>query len=259
MRSVCCRRTYQELMSEAYHANRVLFSSYHNGLAMGKLGLFYLDDFTWGPQTLDSEAQQYDGGNLMFAELKIQFPNPGTGEHILNLNVYDPSANPIPNAEISLGTNIYLSESDGSLSISDLCGGSWDLVISKTGYKDYSDVIYFADSQSITLDVTLQTELAVEDQNMPSCPGINNIYPNPFNPETTIVYQVAQREKLIISVYNLKGQKVATLFNGMAEPGEHNLAFSGKTDQGKSLPSGLYLLHYQSGNVQQSKKLILLK
>lgn len=58
---------------------------------MGKLGLFYLDDFTWGPQTLDSEAQQYDGGNLMFAELKIQFPNPGTGEHILNLNVYDQS------------------------------------------------------------------------------------------------------------------------------------------------------------------------
>ena len=242
-----------------YPANKITLAGYHNSYAIGKLGLFYLDDFSWGPQSIAPEAQTYDGGNLMLAEITIQFPNFGTGEHVLNLSIRDESGNPIPNADVYLGASNYVADTNGNLSIGELCMGSWDLMISKSGYQDYETQINFDDAQGLNLEITLQNELSTGEQNPQAQRGIAAIYPNPFNPHTTISYFMPQRGRLKLAIYNIKGQKLATLFDGIASAGEHKLSYDGKSDKGQSLPSGIYFLRYHSDTYQQSEKLILMK
>jgi cyclophilin family peptidyl-prolyl cis-trans isomerase len=79
-------------------------------------------------------------------------------------------------------------------------------------------------------------------------------YPNPFNPQTTITYNVEQSGNTKLAVYNLKGQLVTELVNGRIETGEYEVIWDAA-----DLASGVYLLRYQNGNCQESQKLLLMK
>jgi len=80
-------------------------------------------------------------------------------------------------------------------------------------------------------------------------------YPNPFNPSTEIKFSVETLGRATLEVYNIAGQKVATLFDGVAEPGQYyKVRFSGG-----NLASGVYLYRLQSGTRTDVKKLLLLK
>jgi len=79
-------------------------------------------------------------------------------------------------------------------------------------------------------------------------------YPNPFNPTTTISFTVPQSGKVKLAVYNLLGQEVAVLVNGVVTEGLHQVDFSAK-----SLPTGAYFYKLQSDNSVQIKKMLLLK
>ena len=84
-------------------------------------------------------------------------------------------------------------------------------------------------------------------------------FPNPFNPSTQINYSVPQSSYVTLKVYNLLGQEVATLFEGIRQPGNYEA-----TLDGAKLGSGVYLyqLHVNSneaGNFTQVKKLVLIK
>ena len=65
-------------------------------------------------------------------------------------------------------------------------------------------------------------------------------YPNPFNPETTISYDVAQKGSVTVDIYNLKGQKVKSLVNENKEAGTHSVIWQGDNNQGKQVSSGTY-------------------
>jgi len=68
-------------------------------------------------------------------------------------------------------------------------------------------------------------------------------YPNPFNNTTTIVFSVNQTSLVTLSVYDVLGNEVEILYNGIAEAGqEYRLMFSGTT-----LSEGIYYYHLQSG------------
>jgi hypothetical protein len=79
-------------------------------------------------------------------------------------------------------------------------------------------------------------------------------YPNPFNPTTTITYSVPQAGKVKLAVYNLLGQEVAVLVNGVVSEGSHQVEFNAK-----SLPSGAYFYKLQGDNSVSIKKMLLLK
>jgi hypothetical protein len=80
-------------------------------------------------------------------------------------------------------------------------------------------------------------------------------YPNPFNPETNIKFSVEQTGRTTLEIYNLLGQKVATLFDDVVEAGYYQTV---KFD-GANLASGMYLYRLQSGKKSDLKKFILLK
>ncbi len=80
-------------------------------------------------------------------------------------------------------------------------------------------------------------------------------YPNPFNPSTTIVFTVPVREETNLKIYNILGQEVAVLFNGIAEAGQyHRVVFDASR-----LASGIYFARVQSGEKALLKKMTLLK
>ncbi|MDP8323151.1 MAG: peptidylprolyl isomerase [Candidatus Stygibacter australis] len=84
--------------------------------------------------------------------------------------------------------------------------------------------------------------------------GNLNNYPNPFNPQTTIIYNVEQSGNVKLAVYNLKGQLVEILEEGRKQPGNYQIVWDAY-DQ----PSGIYLINLINEHSVTTKKLILLK
>lgn len=84
--------------------------------------------------------------------------------------------------------------------------------------------------------------------------SLSQNYPNPFNPTTRIDYSIAKRSHVTLEVFNVLGEKVATLFSGEEQPGKYSADFDGS-----SLPSGVYFYRLTAGNFTSVKKLMLVK
>jgi predicted outer membrane repeat protein len=69
---------------------------------------------------------------------------------------------------------------------------------------------------------------------------LHSAYPNPFNPQTTIQFDVPVASQVNLQIYNAQGQLVRTLANNQKEAGHHRVIWNGKDEQGKSVESGLY-------------------
>ncbi len=84
-------------------------------------------------------------------------------------------------------------------------------------------------------------------------------YPNPFNPTTTISYQLPEQSDVELSIYNLKGEKIITLDKGTKEKGKYSVVWNGLDKNGKKVPSGVYFYRIKAGKFTAAKKMILLK
>ncbi|MBC7185631.1 MAG: T9SS type A sorting domain-containing protein, partial [Calditrichaeota bacterium] len=84
-------------------------------------------------------------------------------------------------------------------------------------------------------------------------------YPNPFNPETTISYRVPEQMRVVIALFNSKGQLVRTLVDATVPPGRHTVRWRGDDVDGKPVASGLYFVRMTAGDQVRRRKLILLK
>ncbi len=79
-------------------------------------------------------------------------------------------------------------------------------------------------------------------------------FPNPFNPNTTISYSIPKSAKVELKVFNLLGQEIATLVNEEKSPGNYEVNFNAS-----NLPSGVYIYKMKAGEYVQTRKMILLK
>jgi hypothetical protein len=84
-------------------------------------------------------------------------------------------------------------------------------------------------------------------------------YPNPFNSSTVICFSLPKQTDIDLSIYNLVGQKVATLIRGMHGQGIYRLHWDGRDDAGKELASGIYLYRLQAGAYSGMHRLLLLR
>ena len=91
-------------------------------------------------------------------------------------------------------------------------------------------------------------------------PMLYRNYPNPFNPTTTIEFSLVQTSQFVtLEIFNIKGQKVKTLYKGIAEEGKHSVIWEGKDTNGKSVSSGIYFYKLKTGKKEISRKMLLLK
>jgi len=79
-------------------------------------------------------------------------------------------------------------------------------------------------------------------------------FSNPFNPHTTIPFQIKKESKVIVAVYSMLGEKVAELVNSYKTPGNYSVSFNAE-----NLPSGYYFYRLITENKVQTLKMLLLK
>ena len=84
-------------------------------------------------------------------------------------------------------------------------------------------------------------------------------YPNPFNPGTTVQFEVPEPGKVSLVVYNLLGQKVRTLAEGEFTPGRYHRRWDGTDETGQPVASGIYLLYFKAGDYRQTRRMLLLR
>jgi flagellar hook assembly protein FlgD len=89
--------------------------------------------------------------------------------------------------------------------------------------------------------------------------ALHSNYPNPFNPETTISYDLKEPAKVQLNVYNLKGQLVRTLVNSEQTAGRHNVVFTARDERGNKLSSGLYFYRLRAGDYIKTRKMMLME
>lgn len=83
---------------------------------------------------------------------------------------------------------------------------------------------------------------------------VSSNYPNPFNPTTTIKYQVPEQTDVLVEVYNILGQTTKTLVDEQKLPGEYTIQFDGS-----QLASGIYFLRIKAGTFVDTQKMTLIK
>ncbi len=143
-------------------------------------------------------------------------------------------------------------------------------IVTKTlGTPTLGDIFDLANNAGCPLD---NKELGREtivggsiEEVMPTQYNLSSNYPNPFNPSTVINYEVPEPSYVRLAVYNMLGQEVATLVDGVVEPGVRAVEWNASNGSGAVLPSGIYIYKMQATSLtsekgfQTVKKMMLMK
>jgi len=116
-----------------------------------------------------------------------------------------------------------------------------------------SPVLFYRLKQ-IDYDGTFNYSDVVKVSARPEEFSLSQNFPNPFNPSTRIAFNVPEKSELSLKVFDILGEEVAVLFEGIIESGFHEIEFTGA-----GLPSGLYVYTLNSGNYFQTRKMMLMK
>ena len=100
--------------------------------------------------------------------------------------------------------------------------------------------------------------------NVPTEYGLSANYPNPFNPETTISFQLPEVADVMLHIYNVQGQKIATLVNERKDAGSYQVVWNGTNDVGQAVAGGMYIYKIIASNADSdvftvSRKMTFLK
>ncbi|MEW6652133.1 MAG: glycoside hydrolase family 3 C-terminal domain-containing protein [Bacteroidota bacterium] len=98
-----------------------------------------------------------------------------------------------------------------------------------------------------------------DEANLPLNLSLSNNYPNPFNPTTTISYQLPIASRVTLKVYDILGREVASLVDEYKNAGNYKITFNVKTRHGVSLQSGVYFYRLTTPSSTITKKMLLLK
>jgi len=119
---------------------------------------------------------------------------------------------------------------------------------------NHSNRIYAASTQGVFYGEADSIVVSVEKNDPLKTFYLSQNHPNPFNPSTTIRYEIPERSFTTIKIYDVLGKEVATIVNEEKAVGTHTVEFDG-TD----LSSGIYFYQLKAGNFVETKKMILLK
>ncbi len=97
------------------------------------------------------------------------------------------------------------------------------------------------------------------DADKPTKYALKKNYPNPFNPETMISYQLPEEEFIEINIYNSLGQKIRQLVATQKQAGTYKVLWNGKDDFGRTASSGIYICQFKAGNKVFHQKMLLLQ
>jgi len=136
----------------------------------------------------------------------------------------------------------------------------------KASRWDYDDLIipnvHVAEGEDTVLNIPLVRSNVANDDNTqspePTGFGLAN-FPNPFNPTTTISFIASRAGTAKLSVFNIKGQRVNMLYNGLLSKGHHSIVWNGLDERGTAVSSGVYFVRVEMNGTSQTHKMVLMK
>ncbi|RKX29952.1 MAG: hypothetical protein DRP71_15800 [Verrucomicrobia bacterium] len=99
----------------------------------------------------------------------------------------------------------------------------------------------------------------VPDGAIPKVIGITGIWPNPFNPRTSINFSLPAAAHVELGIYDLRGRLVTVLTNQIFAAGNHSVTWAGTDAKGRQLSSGVYFARLRTGEVLQTRKMLLVR
>jgi agmatine/peptidylarginine deiminase len=160
------------------------------------------------------------------------------------------------------------SEQNFSEAEAELNSGIWSVTLPSIteSFEYYISSSSISGNQIFEANLPLEGTFYVHIENVNSNPTIQvrkfgqlKNYPNPFNPETTIMFETGEAGTVQITIFNAKGQKVKILVNERLDPGQHSFHWQGRNDNDKPVASGVYFYHVLVNNTEKVNKMIMLK
>jgi len=171
----------------------------------------------------------------------------------------------------------YAQELEDMLPVNVTLGDKLEIISNEPGnyhaklhFAFMDDEVYGSSSPSsggdlryATIDLEFQEEwidpVSINEETIPQVDVQLSNYPNPFNPETTISFNLSKVENVELEIFNIKGQKVKTILNEQLTVGKHSVVWDGNNSNNKQVSSGVYFykLIYNSTTVTVRKCLLL--
>ncbi len=124
-----------------------------------------------------------------------------------------------------------------------------------TDIFEYVDPAYILDAARIALGAVAVT--AGYGQGPVSQVALHQNYPNPFFSSTQIRFEIPERMKVELAVYDVTGRVVARLVDDVVEPDRHVYVWDGRNDSGNDVASGIYFMRLKAGNTTRVRKLVI--
>jgi hypothetical protein len=124
-------------------------------------------------------------------------------------------------------------------------------------YSTFVGTVYFDDLTVQKVGTT--TAVSSMNSNIPKVFDLSNNYPNPFNPSTKIQFAVPHEQNISLAIYNMLGQRIRTLVQGVHTAGQYTVTWDGKDEAGRTLESGVYFYRLETGSIALVKKMLMLK
>ena len=160
---------------------------------------------------------------------------------------------------------VALTDNAGAFEVA-LPKGSYDILADgsrKYGKVEAASSVELAASGNLTIrfgqGLLDNSASLVQGGELPKAFSLGQNSPNPFNPSTTISYQVSEPSNVEINVYDIRGAKVKSLVNEFTQSGSYKVHWDGSDSSGRKVSSGVYFYRMRAGSFEVIKKMVLLK
>ena len=137
----------------------------------------------------------------------------------------------------------------------------WEIIPVIANGTKWSTAIPMSGKKKITLDSDIENLILRKSQSItiPQEFALHHAYPNPFNPVTTIRYDLPLGTDVHLVVFDILGREVRTLVKEKQEAGFKSIQWNGRNDMGQTVSAGMYFYRIQAGSFSKVQKMVLLK
>ena len=191
---------------------------------------------------------RYDATNLELSSPRLSASAEGL---VVNYNESEPGILNIVIADISGGSISYANGKLMTIPVNFKGNNRLSTIVALD-----ESILVGANGESIPV---LTKSASLDVRALPTQYALHQNYPNPFNPDTEIMFDLPEAGQVELVIYNLMGQKVATLVSNEMVGGYHKIRWNGLSDNGSAVATGMYFYQISSPNFHATRKMVLLK